>query len=443
MEKKPCSAVGEWTLQPLQCKVFLIDTQPELVSDQWRECYIYRVPKQLRKVNEEAYTPKLVSIGPFHNGRKELSDMEIQKVIYWKKFCIRAGKSQKDLTSLIEPNKEKITRCYSETFEVTEAFVEMILLDAIFIIELFLRYSENPEDKNDYILSKPWRRSKIVEDLMLLENQLPYYVLIELYESASNDTPFLDLACKYLGLNIENEREKDPLHFVDLDRTYYLPQHLKPTNNNIGLPPSATKLEKAGVRFKPFCGRGLLDIQFMKNKCLKSCPFLNCFWYLNCLPCLKCSKCLKRIQPLLKVPLFTVDDQTEHIFRNFMAFEQCHYPWESYICNYVLLLGCLLNKEEDVDLLVEKKVIVNGLGSNAEVMTLINKLGYEIMEVKSCYSDLAQQLNDHCGNYWNRNMSLLTTAYFPDIWRGTASFVGLIALGLLFWNFLRAFVMKV
>jgi hypothetical protein len=32
------------------------------------------------------------------------------------------------------------------------------------------------------------------------------------------------------------------------------------------------------------------------------------------------------------------------------------------------------------------------------------------MEFKSCYSDLAQQLNDHCGNYWNRNMASLTTA---------------------------------
>jgi ATP-dependent protease HslVU (ClpYQ) peptidase subunit len=43
-------------------------------------------------------------------------------------------------------------------------------------------------------------------------------------------------------------------------------------------------------------------------------------------------------------------------------------------------LGCLINKE-DVDLLVEKKVIVNWLGSNAEVMTLINKLGHEIMKL--------------------------------------------------------------
>jgi hypothetical protein len=65
------------------------------------------------------------------------------------------------------------------------------------------------------------------------------------------------------------------------------------------------------------------------------------------------------MQPLLEIPPFMIDDRTERIFRNLVAFKQCHYPWESHICNYVSLLGCLINKEEDVDLLVEKKVIVN------------------------------------------------------------------------------------
>lgn len=73
-----------------------------------------------------------------------------------------------------------------------------------------------------------------------------------------------------------------------------------------------------------------------------------------------------------------------------IALEQCHYPWQSYICNYVSLLGCLISKEEDVDLLVERNVIVNWLGNNAEVATLIKKLGHEIMEVKSCYNHLTK-----------------------------------------------------
>ena len=443
MEKKACSAAGEWTTQDLECKVSLICCQPELASNQWRECHIYRVPSQLRAVKDEAYTPKIVSIGPFHHGRKELKDMEIQKVIYFNKFCERTKKTQTDLVTTIERMKEQIGRRCSETLEVTKAFVEIILMDAIFIIELFLRYSKNPDDKTDYILSKPWLVSNIADDLILLENQLPYFVLKELYKFAY-DTPFLELACKYLKRDIKKQRltGNDPLHFTDLGRTDYLPLHLNPTVT-VKRPPSATKLDNAGVKIKEFRDRGLLEIQFQKNKCLKKCPFLNCSWFLNCLPCLKCSTCFARsMQPLLEIPPFTIDDRTERIFRNLMAFEQCHYPWESYICNYVSLLGCLINKEEDVNLLVEKKVIVNWLGSNAEVMTLINKLGHEIVEVKSCYNDFTHQLNDHCGNSKNRNMLSLITAYFSDIWRGTASFIGLFALLLTLWNFLiKPFVM--
>ncbi|GLT69092.1 hypothetical protein SLA2020_412710 [Shorea laevis] len=52
---------------------------------------------------------------------------------------------------------------------------------------------------------------------------------------------------------------------------------------------------------------------------------------------------------------------TEAVFRNLMALEQCHYPSKTYICNYVVLLDYLIDTEQDVELLVEKKVIVNNM----------------------------------------------------------------------------------
>jgi hypothetical protein len=87
---------------------------PDLPPAEWPECCIYRVPKKLRKVNEEAYTPKLVSIGPFHYGREELRDMEMHKLRYLKDFGKRTSKSQKDLLKIIEDDEEKIRHCYSE-----------------------------------------------------------------------------------------------------------------------------------------------------------------------------------------------------------------------------------------------------------------------------------------------------------------------------------------
>jgi hypothetical protein len=78
-----------------------------------------------------------------------------------------------------------------------------------------------------------------------------------------------------------------------------------------------------------------------------------------------------------------------------MALEQCHYPTEAYICNYIMLLDSLINTEKDVDLLVEKKVIVNQLGSHEAVARLVNKLGHQILAEDSCYYELSQNLNGH------------------------------------------------
>lgn len=60
-------------------------------------------------------------------------------------------------------------------------------------------------------------------------------------------------------------------------------------------------------------------------------------------------------------PSFVVDEGTNGLFQNLMslALEQCHYPSESYICkcNYIVLLDYLVNSAEDVELLVEKRLL--------------------------------------------------------------------------------------
>ncbi|KAB1225172.1 hypothetical protein CJ030_MR1G016614 [Morella rubra] len=143
------------------------------------------------------------------------------------------------------------------------------------------------------------------------------------------------------------------------------------------------------------------------------------------------------MQPFLEVPQFVVDDSTETVFRNLMALEQCHYPLEAYICNYIVVLDSLINTEKDVDLLVSKKIIVNMLGSSDAVATMINKLCEEIVDTGSCYYHLSEQLNRHCDNFWNHAMATLKSVYFANIWRGTATVVGLIVLGFTLWGYIR------
>lgn len=451
-----------------KCKEVVIDIPQDLGPAQWPECCIYRVPKKLRKVNKDAYTPKLISIGPLHHNKKDLRDMEIQKLRYFKDFFSRTTKTQKDLANVIEENELKIRHSYADTPKTNkEEFVNMILLDAIFIIELFLKSSAKPEDKEDYILSKPWLKNDIQLDLILLENQLPFFILEDLYklvfnesssynhhkegkgvkeqnENQKKDSPFLKLCHKFFSCYDKQQAGfnfgKEVKHFTDLVRYLQFSQDLNSTGK-INHLYCATKLDDAGVKFKADKKKCLLDIEFKKNKCLERCPFSNCSWLLNCLPCLKCIPCFGHMQPFLVLPVFEVGNATECVFRNLMALEQCHYPNQAYISSYILLLDFLINTEKDVDLLVERKAIVNRLGSDEAVATLVNKLGHQIVECNSCYYDLSKKLNGHYENFWNRNMASLTTIYFRDIWRGTATIVGIIFLGLTFWNiFLRHYV---
>jgi hypothetical protein len=119
MENMAGSAVGEPKGDEL-----VIDIDIPLIVDPplWPECCIYKVPKKLRQVStEEAYTPKVVSIGPFHYKLEEESrGVEMQKLKYFNEFCVRTGKSKEDLVSFIAEKEANIRRYYSETFELID-----------------------------------------------------------------------------------------------------------------------------------------------------------------------------------------------------------------------------------------------------------------------------------------------------------------------------------
>nr|POE68544.1 upf0481 protein [Quercus suber] len=140
------------------------------------DCCIYKVPKRLRNVKDAAYTPKLILIGPVHHIREEPENMKIVETLkkrYFNIFFSRTKKIRDDFEKIVEKNKDKIRHCYAEEITLPEGknFVDMILLDSIFIIELFLRSTEAKEEGKDYILSKPWLKYGIRQDLILLENQ--------------------------------------------------------------------------------------------------------------------------------------------------------------------------------------------------------------------------------------------------------------------------------
>uniref|UniRef100_A0A5B7APY9 Uncharacterized protein n=1 Tax=Davidia involucrata TaxID=16924 RepID=A0A5B7APY9_DAVIN len=384
---------------------------------------IYRVPMKLRKVNEEDFTPRVVSIGPFHYGNERFKSMEKDKLDYFKKLIGRGNEGLEDYVGLMKELEDKIRQCYAETINWlnSDEFVMMILVDAGFIIELLRRYffwdrkeQNHLEVQNEPLLYNSWQLNNICHDLLLLENQLPFFVLEVLFYQTfapfpENFPPLLQLTLDFFK-NYYNQQNRLPnagaRHFTDLIRTLHLPmsRRLLPQRalEEFKSLHSATELHEAGVKFKVGSSKCLLDLHFSNG--------------------------------VLEIPRFELSDQTTPFTRNLMALELCHYPHDSYINDYIILMNNLIKAPKDVDLLVKKGILVNGLGDSSAAATFFNPLSRQIKFSSSnfYYSRLCKDLNAYKKVPWEVWMAIFKHDYCSTPWRTASTTAAVILLVLTF-----------
>ncbi|XP_048446733.1 UPF0481 protein At3g47200-like, partial [Pyrus x bretschneideri] len=238
-------------------------------------CCIYKVPERLRCVNEKAYTPQVVSIGPIHHGKKGLEDMEEHKKRYLQYFLNRTKVSLEVYVTKIQVKEPELRSCHAHNIGLcSDEFVRIILVDAAFIIELLLRYEgDNEPDSDDRIFGKPRLINIIRPDMLLLENQLPFFILEDLFATAEVPATMpsvFDLSYKFCMASKRDDSGSFSSfkveHFVDLIRTLHLPTEEEKSKNQRALKtlpvPSMTKLHQAGVKFKARSSNNLFDICF-------------------------------------------------------------------------------------------------------------------------------------------------------------------------------------
>nr|POF05110.1 upf0481 protein [Quercus suber] len=174
--------------------------------------------------------------------------------------------------------EESIRGCYAETTELTsDRFVKMILMDASFILELFFRFSSRSWTSDDPMFVKP-RASAIRLDLLLLENQLLFFVIEKLHHlafpSLSDYNGLLELSYNYFGhFNMQSVQALPNVkieHFTDLLRTFQfqippLEKRPKRGNQQNDLLYTATQLHEAGVKFEVVTSECRFDIKYEKG----------------------------------------------------------------------------------------------------------------------------------------------------------------------------------
>ncbi|KAK6927504.1 Protein of unknown function DUF247, plant [Dillenia turbinata] len=359
-----------------------LDKLPQKSSD----CCIYRVPEKLRKTHEAAYTPRIVSIGPLHRGQPHLLAMEEHKLRYLSCFLERTNTGLASYIDLVKTWEQRARSCYEDNnFDLTEVeFAEMLLLDGIFIIELLLKSYFPKMNDEDEIFSRQWMAVDVLHDMILLENQVPFFVLEGLFHTIEGNFGILDLIFKYFKPVVPTnedtmymlkmsyrERQYNQMkirHLVDLLRALCItPHHEMPMSRGRGkikYTPTVTDLQAAGFRFKAAKCVSLVKIDYWRSE--------------------------------LKMSPIVVHEWTECFFRNLIAFEHCHKE-DKRISSYIIFMDSIIDTAKDVEVLEKCEIIQNQLGEYEDVANLFNTLHKETItdDNEFLYDGICVDLGKH------------------------------------------------
>uniref|UniRef100_J3KZA6 Uncharacterized protein n=1 Tax=Oryza brachyantha TaxID=4533 RepID=J3KZA6_ORYBR len=158
---------------------------------------IYRVPANVRSStdNKKHYEPRLVSVGPYHRNKEHLRAMEDRKRLYLLRFLDDGGRPQRgrrdgllqDCAARLRELQARARACYFESPDGDgDEFVEMLLLDGCFVLQLFIQWFSGGTDP---VFAVAWNLPLLHTDLLMLENQIPYFVLLALYDAYSLHDP--------------------------------------------------------------------------------------------------------------------------------------------------------------------------------------------------------------------------------------------------------------
>ncbi|KAF4397452.1 hypothetical protein G4B88_027192 [Cannabis sativa] len=397
---------------------------------------ICRVPDILRRHNSRAYTPNAFSIGPFHYHKQHLKATEKIKLQYLKSLIDRLynstnsnskAKVVRDLIESVRNVGQEAREFYEGDIGMSmDNFVKVLVLDGCFLIELFRRHMKSKlREKDDPVFTVGCMFQFIQHDLILLENQIPWLVLDLLFNMTMEDAEslkslvlpfFSNIYSLKTNLLLSNEhadsvKKLECNHILHLLGSSMYSTCDVVSNKNISNErtnwmdnwkpmPTATILHEAGIKFeKDESTKSILDIKFDRHG------------------------------GVLKIPPLLIDEITEPLLRNLIAYEQCAPSFQSVFTSYAMLMDNLINTAEDIKILCDGDVMDNWLNPE-DGIELFNKIYIDACIKDFYYCDLTEAVNKYCKRRWPRNRALLKHNYFKTPC-ATISFLAAVTLLLL------------
>ncbi|KAF5205002.1 hypothetical protein FRX31_005402 [Thalictrum thalictroides] len=369
----------------------------------------------------------VLSIGPYHPATPNLEAMEKHKWRYLHDLlCLNPEVSLEMYLMEMKSVEDIARRFYSETVELcSDDFVEMMFLDGSFIVQFFMKLRESSldfifqsKDIEEPLFNTMWILPPIAHDILLLENQLPFFIPQRLFELAmvsgkgsNSDHSLIELACyflnllhlfhthllpspQYINFNTSTYSQHSSDHLQTLPNLYLLPVlpsrvrqkspiRPDPSEHKAKSIPSASELQDAGVKFK---------------KVLKASSFME----------------IEFDKGIMKIPQLYIYPNANSFFRNLIAFEQCYPNMKTHFTAYVKIMEKFINTPKDVMLLKQQGILQHGLCTDEELALLFNQFGKGInfYYSKTYLSTVYRDVKSYYETDWHKWRASLMRDYF-------------------------------
>jgi hypothetical protein len=120
---------------------------------------------------------------------------------------------------------------------------------------------------------------------------------------------------------------------------------------------------------------------------------------------------------ILEIPPLFLEDDTEKLFRNLHAFEQCHCRG-GYVSDYIATINFLVRGTNDVEILAKKGIIDNWLSDNDAVMSAFHDLdrGNLVIRKQFYFADVIEDLVKYWRKRRHKWIAALKQNYFHNPW---------------------------
>ncbi|GKD49649.1 putative UPF0481 protein [Tanacetum coccineum] len=453
---------------------------------------ICKVSRVLRDLSQSSFNPQLVSIGPIHRKDQKLKEFEWLKECYLHDLLHRDSTPEKTLeacllkVNILIPQIRESYAGVKKTYSDDEV-ATMMVMDGCFILEFCFKHVNE-----DVYLPNTMQNSRIAMDLLLLENQVPFFVLEALLECSIGKEFHITLSevldvclARYIMIFSSRSMSKEIIVHFDSDSTHdhvlgYLHkryQHVaakssKPIHTLKSKPVAAksSNLIQA-LKSKLVAAKSSNPIQALKSKLVAAKSSNPILPWMSKLVDKKGSKnthiqfhsvveldrsginfkphqeggwsmtikfksslfaCLPWFwsKPTLLMPVLDIHDFTELILRNLIAYEQSFPQNRYYFTSYAHVMDTLINTQEDIAKLVESGVLVNSLGTNQEAADMINKICKYSLLTDFYYTKEFEQMDKYCKGSWPKHMARLRRIYFNNPWSAIALVAAIILFSL-------------